>query len=363
MIDRETALLVQLAERPEDRALRLVFADGLLERGDPRGEVIALCARGELSLTEARKVARLTTQHGPSWLGPLAAVAELPRTRFVDGFLAELVCASRSPAHFAALVGEPRLATVSSLVVPPSQQPSELGAFLGHPVLAGLTNLELGASDWRQLRHARLPMRPPRVAVSSWGVFERELAPLADVALVRGARTLGLSTTEFINALVVQDLFEALIAQGSVLQGFDEVQLMARYGVLEGSAAWLLAADRLGRAVPEVEAWGVESGEVALTRTRGDDGAFGHLVIDLSRPEGQGEKQLAPAAGRTSTEVRIATAASVLVLLGPARLTSVEVKLAKGARLRARERSTLVAAARRSGSLERFTVQGETVLP
>jgi hypothetical protein len=63
------------------------------------------------------------------------------------------------------------------------------------------------------------------------------------------------------------------------------------------------------------------------------------------------------------TWVRIAAAASVLVLLGPAKLALVEVKLANGARLRPAERNTLIAAARRSGSLERFAVNGDAVLP
>jgi len=418
-MDRETALLHQLAERPEDRALRLVFSDWLLEQGDPRGEVIALCERGDLSLTERRKVARLTTQHQERWLGPLRALADLHRTRFVDGFLRELVCtvlsstrassplelrgeelvgalqregATRalqrralllegfepaaadaflllldgtpaSAQRFLPFVGEPRLATVRSLTVPATQQPSELHAFLAHPVLRGLQRLELGSVDWRRLEGFTSPTLAPReVVVGSWGTFDGELTPLRNVALFRQGHTLGLSTTEFINGLVVADVVDSLARQAEVLSGFRAVRLVSRYGVLEGSAAWLLVLERLGRLLPALEAWSVESGEVAFTRARGDDGRFRHLEIDLSLPEGQGEKQLAPA-NKSTVEVRIAAAASVLVLLGPAKLASVEVKLANGARLRPAERNTLIAAARRSGSLERFAVNGDAVLP
>jgi uncharacterized protein (TIGR02996 family) len=364
MMDRETALLQQLAEHPEDRGLRLVFSDWLQEQGDPRGEVIALCARGELSLTEQRKVARLTVQHAASWLGPLAQLADLHRSRFVDGFLHELVCVTRPSKLFAALAGDPRLSTVKRLAVPPSQQPTELEPFLSHPVLRGLERLELGSSDWRQLTELSAPFTPREVVVASWGVFERELAPLHKVSLFQQGTTLGLSTTEFMNGLVVSDVFSSLMDQATALQRFREVQLLSRYGVLEGSASWLLVVDRLGRALPAVDTWGVESGEVAFTRSRpGEEGHFSHLVIDLSLPEGQGEKQLAPAQLKSTIEVRIATAASVLVLLGSAQLTSVEIKLAKGARLRPTERSTLVSAARRSGSLQHFVIQGEAVLP
>lgn len=157
-------------------------------------------------------------------------------------------------------------------------------------------------------------------------------------------------------------MVDSLARQAEVLSGFRAVRLVSRYGVLEGSAAWLLVLERLGRLLPALEAWSVESGEVAFTRARGDDGRFRHLEIDLSLPEGQGEKQLAPA-NKSTVEVRIAAAASVLVLLGPAKLASVEVKLANGARLRPAERNTLIAAARRSGSLERFAVNGDAVLP
>ena len=69
---READILTGLAERPFDRELRLVYADWLQEQGDPRGEVIALSERGDLSLTERRKVARLTAQHseGPAGRRP-----------------------------------------------------------------------------------------------------------------------------------------------------------------------------------------------------------------------------------------------------------------------------------------------------
>ena len=362
---REAALLKQLAERPEDRALRLVFADWLLEQGDERGEVIALWARGNLSLTERRRVAKITHAHAATWLGPLAPLADLHRTRFVGGFLEELVCSpGRAPALFASLTGEPRLATLHALVVPATQSPAMLGGFLSDPMLRQLQRLELGSTDWQELRG--LPpqrLAPPRVVVGSWGAFHKELAPLADVRLFHQARALGLSTTEFINPNVVEEIHEAVLAQHRALANFEELMLMARYGVLEGVAAWLMACDAEPRAsgamFPKLTRWGVESGEVSFVRSGEEGGAFNHLTIDLSGPESSGEKQ---ASSTPPAEVRIATAASVLVLLGEARLTSVEVMLAEGGRLRSHERHTLFAAARRSGA--QFSIIGEAaVLP
>ncbi|MDP1828395.1 MAG: TIGR02996 domain-containing protein [Archangium sp.] len=376
-MDREATLLRQLAERPDDRALRLVFADWLLEQGDERGEVIALWARGGLSLTERRRVAKITAAHGAQWLGPLAPLADLHRTRFVGGFVEDLVCAparsdfkhpAGTPDRFASLAEEPRLATVRSLTVPAAQSPAQLGGFLSSPRLARLQRLELGSTDWQELilnPPLATPLAPPRVVVGSWGAFHKELAPLAGVKLFQQAKALGLATTEFINPLVVAEIHEAVLSQHRALMGFEEMMLAARYVVFEGAADWLLACDLERRATgtvfPRLLRWGVESGEVIFTRSREPGGPFDHLTIDLSLPE-QGEKRMTSM--KPNAEVRIATAAAVLVQLGPARLTSVVVKLAEGGRLRSQERHTLYAAARRSGSLEHFSIIGEAaVLP
>lgn len=363
---REATLLQQLAERPDDRALRLVFSDWLQEQGDERGEVIALWARGNLSLTERRRVARLTATHAGRWLGPLAPLSDLHRTRFVGGFVEELVCAhGRPPGAFAALTGEPRLATVRALTVPPSEAPAKLGGFLSSPVLRWLQRLELGSSDWQELELATgAALAPPRVVVGSWGVFQKELAPLRRVALFQQATALGLSTTELINPMMVAEILQAVLLQHEALAHFEELMLTARYGILEGAAQWLLSCDRergdAGRLFPRLQRWGVEYSDVVFVRSREDGGPLEHLTIDLSSPE-TGEKRVSTT---NNAETRIATAGAVLVQLGPARLTSVVVKLPEGGRLRSHERGTLLAAARRSGSLQQFSVVGEaSVLP
>jgi hypothetical protein len=285
----------------------------------------------------------------------------------VGGFLEELVCAPGRPdSLYQQLVDEPRLATVRSLVVPAAQVAAKLGDFLSARALRRLQRLELGSTDWFELKRVKFDaLAPPRVVLSSWGVFTKELAPLAEVTLFQQGRALGLSTTEFVNPLVVDDVYGALVSQHRALAPFESLTLVARYGVLEGSAAWLLAVDRqpafTEAMFPSLGAWSVEAGEVAFVRRRDEAGRFSHLTIDLSLPEAPGEKRASSL--KPTAEVRIATAASVLVLLGPARLSTVEVKLPDGGRLRSHERHTLFAAARRSGTLERFTVLGEAVLP
>lgn len=352
-MDREEALLNTLAERPFDRALRLVFADWLLERGDPRGEVIALCARGGLSLTERRRVADLTSRGASAWLGPLKAVADLRRTRFRDGFLDELVgLTPRLPALYHRLAGEPRLATVRALTIEHCNRVVPLEGFLAHPVLGALERLELSASDWQGLARLQAPHLTPRtVGVSLVGGFEGALLPLEAVPLFMQGRHLDLVTTEFANPPTVSALVAALEGQHGALERFLEVRLLARYGVLEGTVAWLLSlvdGRRLPQRCPTLTRWVAEFSEVRFSLERDARGAFSLLTIDA-----------APHEDLVGLDKRLAVAAAVLVQLGPARLASVEVRVPSGARLRRDEQDALRAAARRLRSVDRLVLGGE----
>lgn len=361
-MDHEASLLAQLAERPAERALRLVLADALLERGDPRGEVIALNERGELSLTEQRKVARITAQYGAEWLGKAAAIADLNRSRIVGGFLDELVCVPRPAELFKAATGEPALCTVRRLALPPNAGVSELHEFVGHRVWRQLERLELGVSDLRALAEHPLPELNPRwVVLASYGIFARDLRGLERVPVVARARALGLATTEFTNSPTVRAIVEAVEQQLDSLTHFEELQLNSLYGPMEASVTWLSYADTIGRQLPRLAVWGIEVADVSFSLRRTEDGRFGALMIDLSRPEGQGERQAVSGdRGRAPIVVRLGNAAVVMQQLRDARLESVEIKLPGQGKLRSQERHALFAEARRWSSLRRFTLGGET---
>ena len=67
----EVALLEAIYANPDDDAPRLVYADWLQERGDPRGEFIAM------QLSSKRDPAAenaLVKKHKKAWLGPLASI-------------------------------------------------------------------------------------------------------------------------------------------------------------------------------------------------------------------------------------------------------------------------------------------------
>lgn len=82
-------LLADIHANPDDDAPRLVLADLLLERGDPRGELIAMqLERGQRP--PSKRELELLAKHGKAWLGTLAPVLGWKRTRteFRRGFLA-----------------------------------------------------------------------------------------------------------------------------------------------------------------------------------------------------------------------------------------------------------------------------------
>ncbi|MBX3162421.1 MAG: TIGR02996 domain-containing protein [Deltaproteobacteria bacterium] len=87
--DVEAGLLAAIRERPEDDAPRLVYADWLTERGDPRGELIAVqCALARLERDDdarprlEERDRELRTAHEEAWRGELA---QLPG--FASGYL------------------------------------------------------------------------------------------------------------------------------------------------------------------------------------------------------------------------------------------------------------------------------------
>lgn len=340
-------LLAQLAERPFDRALRLVFSDWLQEQGDPRGEVIALCEKGELSLTQRRRVQRLTEQHAAQWLGPLVTVADVPACRWEGGFLDAFVAGLPADAAWRDVVGDPRLATVRSLAFSLVREAPPVGPFLAHPVLKHVQRLQLGAELLESLGRAPLGFSPEKVALASWGTFGRELSVLARLDAFPGARRLELITSEFVNPIIAGEVRATVLTHARAAGRFEDVRLVARYGVVDGVAAWLLRgndARRVEAELPRVRRWEIESGEVGFSLERGADGRFAELTIDLrGGPD-----------GTLGLGQRLASAAAVLVLLGPGGLTKVDVELPLGARLRPGERDALRAAVRRLRTVERF---------
>lgn len=84
-------LLARVYEQPDDETVRQVYADALLEVGDPRGDFMVLQlkrARGEaLTAAEEKQEAALQKKHAKAWLGPLYDVLYTTHLEFRGGFL------------------------------------------------------------------------------------------------------------------------------------------------------------------------------------------------------------------------------------------------------------------------------------
>jgi uncharacterized protein (TIGR02996 family) len=88
------ALLADVYANPEDDAPRMVLADLLMERGDPRGEFIALqIERARTGAEPSARELQLQKKHGKQWLGALAPVLSwgkgYAKTTFRRGFVAK----------------------------------------------------------------------------------------------------------------------------------------------------------------------------------------------------------------------------------------------------------------------------------
>lgn len=113
-------LYARILADPTDDAARLVYADLLLEREDPRGEFFVLQfrhAKSALSEEEERRMHALSDRHGREWIGhPLAAV--LSNLTFRRGMLEEATLVDRDWAldrTWKAAVHAPELATLRRL--------------------------------------------------------------------------------------------------------------------------------------------------------------------------------------------------------------------------------------------------------
>jgi uncharacterized protein (TIGR02996 family) len=113
-----SALEATLRERPDDWPAWLVFGDWLLERGDPRGELIALegqrRAMARPSSEIDAEVSAITKTHSEAWLGGAPRSAVTWRHGFIVG-LTLLLDAADTPARLKSVLASPGGRLVSKL--------------------------------------------------------------------------------------------------------------------------------------------------------------------------------------------------------------------------------------------------------
>jgi uncharacterized protein (TIGR02996 family) len=173
-----SSLLDAVRKAPDDDGPRQVYADWLMEQGDPRGEFIAVqCELTRPDLEQARRLeiearqVSLLSQHGATWLGPLAADAVT--ASFARGFLdaVTVLDVDSLEAAQATLAKEP----VRSVVFT-TRRRVDVARVLSWPWLSTVRSL-----DFRSSRGALVPLG------------REGLSTLASTRKLRGLTSLGLT--------------------------------------------------------------------------------------------------------------------------------------------------------------------------
>ncbi|MFT3709203.1 MAG: TIGR02996 domain-containing protein [Archangium sp.] len=188
--------LERIRAQPDDDRLREVYADLLLERGDVRGEFIALQlkrARGQGTTVDLRRERELLNTNWHTWAGPLAKALHRDESTFERGFLAHVTIprVSTPKKLLAQLPGDPHWATVQSL------RNAHVHQFyvpiLLHPILKRLTRASM--DDDELLSLAEAPWKLEELILRAWDVREPLVTALSQFPAFAKLRSLVLSTT------------------------------------------------------------------------------------------------------------------------------------------------------------------------
>jgi uncharacterized protein (TIGR02996 family) len=205
MIQEDKAFIQAIIDDPQDDSLRMIYADWLEERGDPRGEFIRVqvaLARDDhdgRALDKAkRKVLKarestLLKQHREEWERPLTALGAA-RVEFRRGFPYHInITAEDFISHATEIVG---LAPVESARI--WARSAEIEALMAVPQLAKLTALDLSGMRLGRERVAALASCPylgnlTTLALKNAGINEAEAQVLAGSQNLANLTTLDLS--------------------------------------------------------------------------------------------------------------------------------------------------------------------------
>ena len=117
---------------PEEVDARLVYADYLQERGDPRGELIMLQLHTPRTAAQAARETELVEEHAEAWIGRLTKITTW--VEFELGFLAR--CGLASTPRWA--IGMREWTTVKHVGLSDDWNRGELAPLITHEVMRSL---------------------------------------------------------------------------------------------------------------------------------------------------------------------------------------------------------------------------------
>lgn len=269
---REPTLEERILESPGDPSVKLVYADWLAERGDPRGEFISSSVFGRTDPRAWGRADRLRHEYAPGWLWPLGAPEDPLRLEatWVDGFVEEarlwtLDEARALSAHILRLVHLPVALTLAKLSIELGPTAINAGfAVAGLAACRRLRSLELevpgmGAED--VMAAAELD-RLRELSIDVAGLEPGALRPLM-------ARTAPLDRLKLDRVPFGDDLVDRLAASDVVLRLRElHIDGPLSEGAVPGLVAIALRGRRTRLVVPGLPQAGVEALNARLDGAR-----------------------------------------------------------------------------------------------
>jgi uncharacterized protein (TIGR02996 family) len=238
--DRESVKVSELYAAvfadPDDDTPRLMLADVLQERGDARGEFIALqIARAASGDKVSARERQLLGTWGEEWLGRLAPVLQKTGRVFQRGFLSECRFSSEHPPG--ELANEPAWGTVTHLDVFFSGQfvTGSSGLMLS-PRFGALRHVSgVGDSDLRTICDARKPLPFESLRIAMFSLTPATWALFRDADMLPALTTLGLRSTATselygLSFPRLAELFDAPF--GGALRNLEVAMLPEHFGEL-----------------------------------------------------------------------------------------------------------------------------------
>ncbi|MEZ4259869.1 MAG: TIGR02996 domain-containing protein [Polyangiaceae bacterium] len=131
----EDGLLEAIFRDVDDDAPRHVYADRLQERGDPRGEFIALSLSGRMPA----RIQELREKYAYTWVGGLWPFVVLDACELERGFLSHVELSGLEPERLASVADDPVWATVRTLHLGLSEAPKK--RFVASRTMSSLTGV------------------------------------------------------------------------------------------------------------------------------------------------------------------------------------------------------------------------------
>ena len=266
---------------PHDEAPRLVLADALLEKVDPRGEFINLqlrASRGRLSAVDRWREVDLLEEHRDAWLGPLTLTLDKwsDIVEFKDGFVDTIAVAADKPHAMKVLVEAPQFSTVRTVLLNLDDEAPLPLQLLRSPAFAKVTGLGwLRARAFREVLTADTPWTYEKLVCSEpdYNAVERDVQLLCESRAIPRVKALKLSGYS-IEPRELAPLWSS--ENGQRLTEFGSTQGIYRI------AAWIAEIEKHGldaRLVSFDLGFNFGSRDFAAMLRRGTDGRLSDLEV------------------------------------------------------------------------------------